>query len=341
MRTGHIANRYLCAEEIDAQCQAIPPNHKILLFPKGISILSQVSGHEHKKICSILLGLVVDLPVPDGRDSSRIIKSVRALLDFVYLAQYQSHTMESMECLQKSLAAFHDHKAVFLDLGIRKHFNFPKLHSLSHYASSIQLFGTTDNYNTEQSERLHIDLTKDAYRATNRKDEYPQMTAWLERREKVQQHAALINRKQDPQVHQRTETWKMVGPPFTHAQCAKMARHPSAKNVSFDVLKLRYGALDFQDELADFVAQVNNPGASRSILSLHAEDTLIPFRGVPVFHVIKFTGTDGSQTTDSVHARPEQRDKRGRIIPSRFDTVLVQSPSPDTRQGRIKGNSYS
>jgi len=175
----------------------------------------------------------------------------------------------------------------------------------------------------------------------NCKDEYPQMTAWLEHHEKVQQHAALINRKQDPQVHQHTETWKMVGPPFTHAQCAKMAHHPSAKNVSFDVLKVRYGALDFQDELADFVAQVNNPGASRSILSLCAEDTLIPFRGVPVFHVIKFTGTDGSQTTDSVHAQLEQRDKRRRIIPSRFDTVLVQSPSPDTRQGWIKGNSYS
>ena len=74
---------------------------------------------------------------------------------------------------------------------------------------------------------------------------------------------------------------------------------------------------------------------------MRAEDTLIPFRGVPVFHVIKFTGTDGSQTIDSVHARPEQRDKRGQIIPLHFDTVLVQSPSTDTNQGRIKGNYHS
>ena len=137
MHTGHIANQYPCAEEIDARCQAIPPNHRILLFLKGLSILSQVSGHEHKKICSILLGLVVDLPVPDGWDSSCIIKSVHALLDFVYLAQYQSHTMELIDRLQKSLAAFHDHKAVFLDLGVRKNFDLPKLHSLTHYASSI------------------------------------------------------------------------------------------------------------------------------------------------------------------------------------------------------------
>jgi len=59
------------------------------------------------------------------------------LLDFVYLAQYQSHTMESIDCLQKSLAAFYDHKAIFLDLGVQKNFDLPKLHSLTYYASSI------------------------------------------------------------------------------------------------------------------------------------------------------------------------------------------------------------
>lgn len=288
-------------------------------------------------MCSILLGLIVDLPVPDGRDSSRIIKSVRALLDFVFLARYPSHTTESIERLQNCLAAFHDHKAVFSDLGVREHFNIPKLHSLSHYASSIQLFGTTDNYNTEQSERLHIDLAKDAYRATNRKDEYPQMAAWLERREKMHRHAAFINRElQD--LQQGAQTRRIIGPPCPRTQCVKMARHPSVKAVSFDALQIQYGALKFQDALADFIAQVNFPEARGSTLRAHAEDILIPFRGVPVFHVIKFTETEESETIDSIHARPEQKDTRGRIIPSRFDTVLVESPSQDPKQGRIKGS---
>ena len=52
--------------EIDARCHVMPPNHNILLFPKGISTLSRISGHEHKKICLILLGLIVGLPVPAG-----------------------------------------------------------------------------------------------------------------------------------------------------------------------------------------------------------------------------------------------------------------------------------
>ena len=48
------------------------------------------------------------------------------------------------------------------------------------YKALIMLFGTTDNYTTEQMERLHIDFSKDVYHATNHKDEYFQMTMWLE-----------------------------------------------------------------------------------------------------------------------------------------------------------------
>ncbi|THU95129.1 hypothetical protein K435DRAFT_666982, partial [Dendrothele bispora CBS 962.96] len=74
---------------------------------------------------------------------------------------------------------------IFVELGVREHFNLPKLHFLYHYTRAIKLYGTTDNYNTESTERLHIDFAKNAYRASNYKDEYTQMTRWLERREKI------------------------------------------------------------------------------------------------------------------------------------------------------------
>src|SRR5713226_9432554 len=60
---------------IDTRCRAIPPNHNILLFTKGISSLSCISGHEHKKMCSFLLGLIVDLPVPSGQISPRLTRA--------------------------------------------------------------------------------------------------------------------------------------------------------------------------------------------------------------------------------------------------------------------------
>ena len=173
------------AEEIDARCRRMPPNHNMRHFMKGISSLSRVSGKEHDQMCHILLGLVIDTRLPGGESPVRLVRAVRALLDFLYLAQYPIHMEEMLNLLEDALSHFHTNKEIFIDLGIRDGFNLPKLHFASHYVRLIKLFGTTDNYNTEYTERLHIDLAKDAYHTTNRKDEFTQMALWLERKEKI------------------------------------------------------------------------------------------------------------------------------------------------------------
>jgi hypothetical protein len=257
--------------EIDACCRSLPPNHHISIFAKGISTLSRVTGKEHKNMSRLLLGLIMDLPVPNGQVSLQIIAAVRALLDFLYLAQFLSHTSTTIARLDESLSRFHNNKEVFVDLGICKHFNLPKIHSLLHYIPSIRLFGTTDNYNMEQTERLHIDFMKDAYHATNRKDEYSQMTTWLECREKVQVHSTFIKWRQQPD---QVPSAKPIGPPHPGARTLRMCRHATLKSVSFDDLAQKYGAIDFQDTLADFIAQTNHPTASGATLSRLAADTL-------------------------------------------------------------------
>ena len=103
--------------------------------------------------------------------------------------------------------------------------------------------------------------------------------------------------------------------------------------VSFDNLAQKYGAIDFQDTLADFIAQFNNPTASGASLSTLAADTLIPFHSVPMHHRIKFTDSDQTEIVDSIQVRPEQKDKRGHLVLARFDTVLVR--------GKSQGNSNS
>ncbi|KAH8980428.1 hypothetical protein EDB86DRAFT_3236727 [Lactarius hatsudake] len=318
--------------QIDTRCRSLPPNHHIMTFAKGISTLSRISGLEHKHMCRILLGLIIELPLPSGGSPAWVIRTARALLDFLYLAQLPSHTTETLLRLEESLARFHDNKDVFVDLGIREHFIIPKVHSLSHYKSSITLFGSTDNYNTEQTERLHIDFTKDAYRATNRKDEYPQMTTWLEHREKIQQHAKFIAWRQRA-PHDNTQHSEPIGPSKPVPRTIQMAQNPSLKAVSFNDLADKYRAFDFQDALADFIAQLNHPQASATALRALAEDTLLPFRHVPVFHKIKFVSMPDSEIIDVVHVRPDQRDARGCTIPSRFDTVIVRGTPQDSAQG--------
>jgi len=139
-------------QNIDAQCHLMPPNHQIVLFPRGVTTLARVTGKEHKNMCRILLGLIVNLRITGGSSSARVLKAMRGLLDFLYLAQLPSQTTDMIARLEGSLVAFHANKDVFVDLGVRDGFNVPKIHSLLHYGQSICLFGTTDNYNTEQTE---------------------------------------------------------------------------------------------------------------------------------------------------------------------------------------------
>ncbi|EIM88648.1 uncharacterized protein STEHIDRAFT_129333 [Stereum hirsutum FP-91666 SS1] len=127
-----------------------------------------------------------------GRISNQALLAFRSILDFIYLAQYPTHNAETLSYMKDALATFQKHKDVFIKLGIREHLNIPKFHSLLHYIESICLFGTTDNYNTEMFERLHIDYAKKAWRSTNHCDERPQMVRWLERREKMATYERYI-----------------------------------------------------------------------------------------------------------------------------------------------------
>ncbi len=58
---------------IDTRCQSLPPNHHIRTFPHGLSLLSHVSGKEHKDMCRILLALILDMHLPGGLSSSRLV----------------------------------------------------------------------------------------------------------------------------------------------------------------------------------------------------------------------------------------------------------------------------
>lgn len=51
-------------EEIDARCRRLPPNHHVRYFKKGVTHLSQLTGKEHADIARVLMGLIIDMPLP-------------------------------------------------------------------------------------------------------------------------------------------------------------------------------------------------------------------------------------------------------------------------------------
>jgi hypothetical protein len=147
--------------KIDARCHRFPSNHNICLFMNGISHLSHVTGTKHDQISHFLLALVTDICLPGGQFNAQLVHTVRVVLDFIYLARYLIHTFETLAQMDDTLQALHDNCDIFISLGVHAHFNIPKLHNISHYLELIELFGTADNFNTEYTEHLHINMAKE------------------------------------------------------------------------------------------------------------------------------------------------------------------------------------
>ena len=314
--------------EIDAHCRHLPPNHNIRLFMKGISSLSRVTGREHDQMAHILLGLVLDARLPDGISSVRLVRSIRAILDFLFLSQYPLHTSDTLKLLDDALNRFHESKAIFVDLGIREHFNLPKVHFMRHFVTSIKAFGTLDNFNTEYTERLHIDFAKDAYRATNRKDEFRQMTIWLERREKILRHDQHISWHLSGSPPPKTVDWSPPG--LDLHRRLHITKHPSAMSVPLENIVHDYGATLFKLALRRYISLCNN--LTRTFRTGQELDeslwnVRLPFVRLPVWHRVKFLQTDAftgvTSTVDSIHVAPARRDRRNRYVPPRFDTALL------------------
>ncbi|KAI0069540.1 hypothetical protein K474DRAFT_1687710 [Panus rudis PR-1116 ss-1] len=315
-------------EEIDARCRRLPPNHHIRHFSKGITSLSRLTGREHNQIARILIGLIIDMPLPNGASSSPLIKAARGLLDFVYLAQYPVQTTTTLQYLRDALKRFHDNKDIFVELKIRSDFNFFKLHFADHWELLIEWLGTPDNFNTEYSERLHIDLAKDAYEATNHKDEFTQMTIWVERQEKIMQHDSFIQWNLDgrPQIQPAS-----LYPPLPSRLI--MTKNPSYKSVKISTIESTsgsgYGARYFRDALARFVVKHNYPHYNHRNVEKVAANVHFPTQNFPIYHKAKFWLGDANHHRlmadefDVLHAAPARKSRRDTDIPARFDTAMV------------------
>ncbi|EGO04235.1 hypothetical protein SERLA73DRAFT_148833 [Serpula lacrymans var. lacrymans S7.3] len=160
-------------KELDQCISSLPACYGVCHFKNGISALGQIGGKKRKDMACILLGCLI------GKIPRSAILAYQSLLDFIQIAQYPTHDNTTLGYLSDALDTFHKHKDILVQLNIREHLNIPKFHSLLHYCQFITWFGTTNNYNTEMFERFHIDFAKEGWRASNKRNEAPQMVTWL------------------------------------------------------------------------------------------------------------------------------------------------------------------
>ena len=300
----------LTPQELDHQIRALPPGFGLRQFKNGIFALSQISGPERKNMAKVLLGCLVGCMPLKG------IAAVTALLDFIYIAQYSTHDSITLGYLQDALDRFHQSRDYFITTLVREDFNIPKFHSLLHYIESIENFGTTDNYNTEMFERLHIDFAKEGWRASNQRDEFPQMIRWLSRQEKIMgfqthQKNLLQDQLNDSEIISQ-------GSSIKKRSLISIAKYPNFPNRLLSLIEERHQAPDFTYYLKVFLMGFTTKPTQHRRL----DESDLPFKQVDVYNMFRFHPegiNDSDEEKDLVKAIPRSAQNQD----GHFDTVVV------------------
>ncbi|KAG8729242.1 hypothetical protein FRC10_004158, partial [Ceratobasidium sp. 414] len=170
--------------EVDRRTMSMPRFQKLRHFSRGVFVLHQWTGSEAKALASTFLAVMA------GCDKAEAVTAAWSIIDFMYRAHLPELSADDLDAMDRDLAGFHDVKHVFVDpendhlpSSEGRFNNIPKLHMISHYTRTIRELGSPDGYNSENTERLHIDYVKEAWRASNHVNATQQMAVYLQRQE--------------------------------------------------------------------------------------------------------------------------------------------------------------
>ncbi|KAG8723169.1 hypothetical protein FRC09_004415 [Ceratobasidium sp. 395] len=173
----------LSSNEMDRRTKGMPRFQKLRHFAKGISVISQWTGKEAKALGCTFVALV------SGHEKPNLVKAVRSIADFLARAHKHEISESDLRAMDRDVFDFNSAKSVFVQPPRRKKsklvanergFNrIAKTHMLTHYPYLIRQLGAPEGFNTEITERLHIDYVKKPWATTNHVNATQQMIAHL------------------------------------------------------------------------------------------------------------------------------------------------------------------
>ncbi|KAI6022479.1 hypothetical protein BKA83DRAFT_4054337, partial [Pisolithus microcarpus] len=171
--------------ELDRRLALLQPRIGTRSWPNGISTLKQCTGREHRDLEKVL-PVVAAGALPDN-----VLCAVRAITEFIFLAQNIYLYDETLHALTEALREFHHYKRSIISAGGRQgkngplqHFQIPKLELAQHVVRSTRAMGSPYQWSSDITERCHITHVKTPYRLSNRRNYHSQCCRFLDRQEK-------------------------------------------------------------------------------------------------------------------------------------------------------------
>ncbi|KEP46797.1 hypothetical protein V565_181170 [Rhizoctonia solani 123E] len=221
-------------DDVDYRFKAMPLHSALRHFSSGVTKLKQTTANEHREMQKVFIAVMAGL-VPED-----VLPAILAVIDFIHFARLPVHTPGTLALLDDALNRFHESKNVFIKYDVRTDFDINKVHAMSHYVEAILELGAADAYNTETPERLHIEFAKRAYKATNRKNFFEQMTTYLERRERVTKFDAYLQSIHPEYAAQDSELEKDLNSEPTSALGWRVAKKSPLPLVPVSLLPEAY-----------------------------------------------------------------------------------------------------
>lgn len=172
-------------EELDRRMAALQPRVGVRHWPNGVSKLKQCTGREHRDLEKILVVCAAGAIEEDS------LRAIRALIEFIFLAQGLILYPEHFHAQHEALREFHHYKTAIVLAGGRRgkhgpipHFNIPKLESFQGVIQSSRLLGAPYQYTSDITERCHCTHVKKPWRSTNHRMPHVQCVRYMDRQEK-------------------------------------------------------------------------------------------------------------------------------------------------------------
>ncbi|KAG1843883.1 hypothetical protein F4604DRAFT_1884546 [Suillus subluteus] len=178
--------------ELDARFIAQHKRVGMRHFTKGITHVNQMTGREHRDIqCTIVASIA-------GAAPPRFIRALRALIEFIYLAQNPVHSADTLMSMAQALSDFHAFKDAIIEAqarrgkkGSKEDFFIPKLELLQSFRGTVERLGTLMQFTADMTEHLFV---RTNWRANDFVEQSVQILNWQESIELFNLYALLHSR---------------------------------------------------------------------------------------------------------------------------------------------------